>query len=116
MLTPEPKDEHATAGVYRSCCRCSDVAVGGAGTAAGEAGHQPIQQRHSGGQAKNLTAFRQGLKEAGFVEGQNVAIEFRWGENQFDLLPALATDVIARKPAVMLLPRSKMPGLTASPF
>ena len=47
--------------------------------------------------AKNLTAFRQGLKEAGFVEGQNVAIEFRWGENQFDRLAALATEVIARQ-------------------
>jgi putative tryptophan/tyrosine transport system substrate-binding protein len=53
-------------------------------------------------QVKNLIAFRQGLKEAGFVEGQNVAIEFRWGENQFDRLADLATDVIARRPAVIV--------------
>jgi putative ABC transport system substrate-binding protein len=52
--------------------------------------------------AKNLTALRQGLKEAGFVEGQNVAIEFRWGENQFDRLADLATEVIARQPAVIV--------------
>jgi putative ABC transport system substrate-binding protein len=52
--------------------------------------------------AKNLTTFRQGLKEAGFVEGQNVAIEFRWAENQFDRLADLATEVIARRPAVIV--------------
>jgi putative tryptophan/tyrosine transport system substrate-binding protein len=49
-------------------------------------------------QVKNLAAFRQGLKEISFVEGQNVAIEFRWAENQFDRLPALAADVVARRP------------------
>jgi putative ABC transport system substrate-binding protein len=53
-------------------------------------------------QVKNLAAFRQGLKEASFVEGQNVAIEFRWGDNQFDRLAALAADVIARRPAVVV--------------
>jgi putative ABC transport system substrate-binding protein len=52
--------------------------------------------------AKNLTAFHQGLKEAGFVEGQNVTIEFRWGENQFDRLAELATEVVARRPAVIV--------------
>ena len=53
-------------------------------------------------QVKNLAAFRQGLKEISFVEGQNVAIEFRWAENQFDRLPALAADVVARRPAVIV--------------
>jgi putative tryptophan/tyrosine transport system substrate-binding protein len=52
--------------------------------------------------AKNLTTFRQGLKEAGFVEGQNVMIEFHWAENQFDRLANLATEVIARRPAVIV--------------
>jgi len=44
-----------------------------------------------------VTAFGQGLKDAGFVERQNVAIEYRWADNQIDRLPALATDLVRRK-------------------
>jgi putative ABC transport system substrate-binding protein len=49
-----------------------------------------------------VTAFRQGLKEADFVDGQNVAIEYRWAENQRDRLPALITDLIRRRAAVIV--------------
>jgi putative tryptophan/tyrosine transport system substrate-binding protein len=48
-----------------------------------------------------LTPFRQGLKEAGFVEGRNVAVESRWGENQSDRLPALAADLVRRRMTVI---------------
>lgn len=53
-------------------------------------------------QVKNLAAFRNGLKEAGLVEGQNVAVEFVWAENRFDGLEALAAEVVARRPAVIV--------------
>ena len=45
----------------------------------------------------HCSAFLQGLKETGYVEGQNVAVEYRWAENQVDRLPALAADLVVRR-------------------
>src|ERR1700726_4130707 len=48
-----------------------------------------------------VAAFRQGLAEGGFVEGQNVAIEFRWARGQYELLPTLAADLVSRRVNVL---------------
>jgi putative tryptophan/tyrosine transport system substrate-binding protein len=58
-----------------------------------------------------VTAFRRGLNELGFVEGQNIAIEQRWTEGHDDRLPALVADLIARKPTVII---TNQPGALAA--
>jgi putative ABC transport system substrate-binding protein len=49
------------------------------------------------GNADRVRAFRQGLKDSGFIEGENVAVEYRWADNQLERLPAMATELVRRQ-------------------
>ena len=61
-----------------------------------------LNSRASGENNGILVAFRRGLKEAGYVEGQNVTVEYRWADNQYDRLPALAADLVGRQVDVIV--------------
>jgi putative tryptophan/tyrosine transport system substrate-binding protein len=60
-----------------------------------------------------VAAFRKGLSESGFVEGQNVTIEYRWGHNDNERLPELAADLVRRRVSVIATPVSTSASLAA---
>src|SRR5262249_45421056 len=68
----------------------------------GRPGVGPLNPQSSAGGTGRLRGFRQGLKEAGYVEGENLAIENRWAEGQFDRLPALAAELVRRQVSVIV--------------
>jgi putative ABC transport system substrate-binding protein len=61
-----------------------------------------LDARSPGAIENPLRAFRQGLKDTGYVEGENVALEYRWAEDQIDRLPALAADLVQRRATVIV--------------
>jgi putative ABC transport system substrate-binding protein len=72
-----------------------------------------LDPRSLEGVANRLRGLRQGLKETGYIEGENVAIEYRWAENQTDRLPELAADLVRRQVAVLIASGGRDPALAA---
>ena len=72
-----------------------------------------LNTQSPGSFAHLVAGFRQGLRDAGYVEGQNVAIEYRWAENHYERLPALATDLVGRHVAVLAATGGSVSALAA---
>jgi ABC-type uncharacterized transport system substrate-binding protein len=72
-----------------------------------------ISSRAASESAYLVTAFRQGLKETGYIEPQNVVLDFRWGDGRYDRLPALATE-LARRPVTVIVTTGGDPAAQAA--
>src|ERR1700751_6057258 len=67
-----------------------------------------INSRSAQDAVRNVAAFRKGLDETGYVEGQNVTVKYHWLEGQFDRLPALMADLVRRRVAVIATPAFRL--------
>jgi ABC-type uncharacterized transport system substrate-binding protein len=102
-------------------CAVALLASGAAGTWALDAGAQQkampvigfLGSTSPGPYAPFVAAFRQGLSETGWLEGQNLAIEYRWAEGRYDRLPALAADLVGRKVDVIAASGGNVSALAA---
>jgi putative ABC transport system substrate-binding protein len=101
----------ASAG-WRAIFRVFAVFLAGLGAAAAAVGAQPVAGKvprvgllgvtAAAGYARQIEAMRQGFRELGYVEGQNIMIEYRWAEGRYERLPALAAELVALRPDVLI--------------
>src|SRR5262245_27358296 len=72
-----------------------------------------VTGRSADASPRDVAAFRKGLNETGYVEGQNVVIEYRWADGRYDRLPELAADLVQRRVSVIATPGTTAAALAA---
>src|SRR6516164_7719538 len=72
-----------------------------------------VNARSAESATRQAAAFRQGLAETGYVEGQNVAVEYHWLDGRYDRLPSLVADLVRRRVAVIATPNTTAAALAA---
>jgi ABC-type uncharacterized transport system substrate-binding protein len=72
-----------------------------------------LSSRAPNTEAHLVAAFLQGLKDLGYIEGQNVALEYRWAEGRYEQLPTLAADLVRRQVAVLVTTGGELPARAA---
>ena len=104
---------HEATGIHCVHRQCGDVTAGGARAASGDAGDGFFSPSSADTTAYMVDGVRRGLAEAGYVEGRNVTIEYRWADGHYDRLPELAVDLVRRRVTVIAVFGSSAPGLAA---
>jgi hypothetical protein len=103
LSSPQALGRHEAARVHQaSRRRGGDVAACGTRAAAAEPVVGFLNVASPGALRQQIAAFREGLKESGYVEGQNVAVEYRWAEGQYERLPELAADLVRQQVSVIV--------------
>src|SRR5262245_52305356 len=102
--------QHEAAGLHypdrRSCSVVRGKGEVGSGAAGCDAGYRFLHPGASEIGARDVAAFRKGLQETGYIEGQNVTTEYHWLEGQYGRLPAVNSDLTRRSVAVIAIPGS----------
>ena len=93
---------HEASRICRLGRRRCGLAASGEGAAAADAGDRISESRSADSDVAMLVAFRRGLNELGYAEGRNLMIEYRFADGQLDRLPALFTDLLARRVALIV--------------
>ena len=99
--------------IHHAARQCGGCVAGRSAVAAAGSQPHPVDWRAPDTEAHLVAAFLQGLEDLGYIEGQNVALEYRWAEGRYEQLPTLAADLVRRQVAVLVTTGGELPARAA---